>query len=130
MRFSPGKPYLPNAMFRAVDPRWPRMKKRLELTGVQVAPDPLLSMVVQSPLDFALGTWPLEIPGMLDPNIHPLRLNIQFDLRDRPRFSKPQYMLVEIGILHDSPPFGGQVYHALLPTEIPEGPCNTTVEVR
>jgi hypothetical protein len=31
-------------------------------------------------------------------------------------------MLVEIGILHDSPPFGGQVYHALLPTEIPEGP--------
>jgi hypothetical protein len=31
-------------------------------------------------------------------------------------------MLVEIGILHDSPPFGGQVYHALLPTEIPQGP--------
>jgi hypothetical protein len=28
----------------------------------------------------------------------------------------------EIGILHASPPFGGQVYHAVLPTEIPQGP--------
>jgi len=134
MRFSPGQFNLPNPMLRAVDPRWPRLKKGLKLTGVQVAPDPLLCMVVQSPFDFALGTRPLQILGMLNPNIHSLRLNIHLDLTDRPRFSKTQYMLIEIGILHDSPPFtrlwrrfGGQVYHALLPTEIPQGPKNSFV---
>ena len=97
------------------------MQKRLELAAIQVAPHLLLRMVVQSSLDFALGTRAFQILGMLNPTIKPLRLDIQLNLRDRPWFPKSQHMLIEIGILHDSPPFGGRVYRALLPTEIPEG---------
>ena len=33
-----------------------------------------------------------------------------------------QQMTVQVGIAHDSPPFGKRVYHHLLPTENPEGP--------
>jgi hypothetical protein len=79
-------------------------------------------MVVQSPFGVALGAWPLQALGMVHPNVNPLCLNIKLDLSDKPRCAKTQQVLVEIGIFHDSPPFGGQVYHDLLPTEIPEGP--------
>jgi len=79
------------------------VKKGLELTGVQVASRPLSGMVVQSSLRVALGAWPLEIP-VRNPNIRPLRLDIQFNPGDRPRCSTPQHMLIEIGILHGSPP--------------------------
>ena len=61
-----------------------------------------------------------------------LRLGIQFNLGERPRLPKFPHMLVEIGFLHDAPPFtpfwrwfGGGVYDALLPTEIPEGPSSS-----
>jgi hypothetical protein len=121
MRFSPRQSHLSNSVLRPLAPGWPCVQKRLELAAIQVAPHLLLRMVVQSSLDFALGTRAFQILGMLNPTIKPLRLDIQLNLRDRPWFPKSQHMLIEIGILHDSPPFGGRVYRALLPTEIPEG---------
>jgi len=60
---------------------------------------------------------------------HPPRLDIQLNPRDRPRLSNSRVMLAAMGIIRSSHPFtrlwrwfGGEVYHALLPTEIPEGP--------
>ncbi|MGB6377559.1 MAG: hypothetical protein WBG24_12630, partial [Syntrophobacteria bacterium] len=40
----------------------------------------------------------------------------------KPWIFNPQQMTVQVGIAHDSPPFGKRVYHHLLPTENPEGP--------
>jgi hypothetical protein len=98
------------------------MQERLELTTVQMPPHPLLGMIMKRPLGSTLRTWPLQTLGMLDPDIHPLLFDIKLNLKHKPWIFNPQQMTVQLGIVHDSPPFGKRVYHHLLPTENPEAP--------
>jgi hypothetical protein len=98
------------------------MQEGLELTTVQMPPHSLLGMIMKRPLGSTLRAWPLQTLGMLDPDIHPLLFDIELNLRHKPWISNPQQMTVQLGIAHDSPPFGKRVYHHLLPTENPEGP--------
>jgi hypothetical protein len=98
------------------------MQKRLELTTVQMPPNPFFGMIVQPTLSSTLRTWPLQTLGVLDPDVHPLPFDIELNIRYKPWISKPQEMTIQIDIAHDSSPFGKRVYHTLLPTENPEGP--------
>jgi hypothetical protein len=59
---------------------------------------------------------------VLDPDVHSLLFDIEFNIRHKPGILNKQQMTVQVGIAHDSPPFGKRVYHHLLPTENPEGP--------
>jgi hypothetical protein len=122
MGLSPRQAYLPHSVFGTDNPRGSRVQKRLELTTVQMPPNPLLGMIVQPALSSTLRAWPLQTLGVIDPDIHPLPFDIELNIRYKPGIFKPQQMTVQIDIAHDSSPFGKRVYHALLPTENPEGP--------
>jgi len=98
------------------------MQERLELTTVQVPPNPLFSMVVQPTLSSTFRTWPLQTLGVFDPDIHSLLFDIELNIGYKPWIFKPQEMTIQIDVAHDSSPFGKRVYHTLLPTENPEGP--------
>jgi hypothetical protein len=98
------------------------MQERLELTAVQVPPNPLFSMVVQPTLSSTFRTWPLQTLGVFDPDIHSLLFDIELNIGYKPWIFKPQEMTIQIDVAHDSSPFGKRVYHTLLPTENPEGP--------
>jgi hypothetical protein len=54
-------------MVPALDPRNPRMQKRLELAGVQMAPRPLWSMIIHRKLRPAFRTRPPQIVRLAGP---------------------------------------------------------------
>jgi hypothetical protein len=122
MRLSPWQLYLPDSMLRADNPWRPSMQKGLKLTTVQMSPHSFFSMIMQRALSSTFRAWPLQTLGVLDPYINSLLFNIELHLRHKPGIFNPQQMTVQVGIAHDSPPFGKRVYHHLLPTENPEAP--------
>jgi hypothetical protein len=98
------------------------MQKGLKLTTVQMSPHSFFSMIMQRALSSTFRAWPLQTFRVFDPNVHSLLIDIELNLRDKPGIFNPQQMTVQLGIAHDSPPFGKRVYHHLLPTEKSEGP--------
>jgi hypothetical protein len=98
------------------------MQKRPELATVQVPPNPFLGMIVQPTLSSTLRAWPLQPLGVVDPDIHPLPVDVKLNIRNEPWIFETQQITIQIDIAHDSSPFGKRVYHTLLPTENPQGP--------
>jgi hypothetical protein len=122
MWLSPWQLHLPDSVLRADNPRRPGMQKGLKLTTVQMSPHSFFGMIVQRALSSTFRAWPLQTLRVLDPDVHSLPFDIELNLRDKPGIFNPQQMTVQVGIAHDSPPFGKRVYHHLLPTENPEAP--------
>jgi hypothetical protein len=122
MGLSPREADLSDSMLATSHSGGSRMQERLELTTVQMPPNPLFSMVMQPTLSSTIRTWPLQTLGVFDPNIHPLLFDIELNIGYKPWIFKPQEMTIQIDVAHDSSPFGKRVYHTLLPTENPEGP--------
>jgi hypothetical protein len=122
MRLSPWQVHLPDSVLGTDNPWRPGMQKGLKLTTVQMSPHSFFGMIMQCALSSTFRAWPLQTFGVLDPDIHSLLFDIELNLRDKPGIFNPQQMTVQVGIAHDSPPFGKRVYHHLLPTENPEAP--------
>ena len=102
---SPWELDLTDAVLRTLDPGRIGMEKGLKLTAVQMTPDPLSSVIVERPFSRAFRAGPLEPFGMLDPDINPLLLDVQFNSADAPRGLYSEQMPVQGGIAHDLPPF-------------------------
>src|SRR4030042_1902405 len=100
----PRQPPLPYPMLSAVNPRRAAMKKRLELTTVQMTPRSLRSMVIQRCQGSTFRTGPTDLSRMGRPHIHPLILQIQRHPFHRPRFFNPQQVTVQFSVLHGSSP--------------------------
>jgi hypothetical protein len=122
MRLSPWQSHLSDSVLRADNPWRPGMQEGLKLTAVQMSPHSFFGMIMQCALSSTFRARPLQTLGVLDPDIHPLLFDIELNLRHKPWIFNPQQMTVQVGIAHDSPPFGKRVYHHLLPTENPEAP--------
>src|SRR4030043_2004995 len=101
---APRQPHLPYPMLSTVNPRRAGVKKRLELTTVQMTPRSLRSMVIQRCQDSTFRTGPTDLSQMGRPHIHPLILQIQRHPFHRPRFFNAQQVTVKFSVLHGSSP--------------------------
>jgi hypothetical protein len=102
------------------------MQMRLELTGIQMPPDPLLGMVTTAQLAPTLRTALQRSRLMFHPDVHPLTRYIQVNTLHSPRLLQSQYLSVQIGVSHEGFLLENPSYIISLPTAIPEGPLFST----
>jgi len=122
MRFCPRDPDLPDPVVGAVHPGHSSMKERLELTGVQVPPGPLRSMIVDRKRPAALRAGPRNTVLMDRINVHPLLVKIQIDPNNCPWRLETKYLAIKLGILHESGPPCWMILSQRGPTENSEEP--------
>ena len=91
---------LSHAVLAAVHPRDPCVQVRQELAAVEVAPDPLLVVVVQAAGDATLRARPalrLSVPGV---DVDALPLHVELDPADSPGSGEAEKVLVQLGVAH------------------------------
>ena len=96
----PGQAHLPHAMGGTLHPRRPGVQVGLELATIQMAPRPLLPVVVQGQRGRTLRARPARAVGMAGPDLDPLLLHLQLHPEDRPRRGQPQQLPIEFDVLH------------------------------
>jgi hypothetical protein len=79
------------------------MHKGLAVARIQVPPFPFLAMVVKRGRLAALGTKPLRIRRMFDPNIDSVGRNIKLHFSNSPWMAQVQQSCIQIGIFHLGP---------------------------
>jgi len=96
----PRHPYLPHAVFGAVDARDRSVDEGEELATVEMPPGPLLGVVMKPAGLAALGTGPplAALVGELD--VDPLAADVEVDAVDGPRRLDPEEVAVELRVLH------------------------------
>ena len=119
----PRQTHLPHSVLLAVNPRWPCMKKRHELTTIQMTPGPLRRMIVNWHHLSTLWTRPAQNFSMSSPNIYSLAVHVQFYTFYLPGQFKAQKIAIKLCILHDSSP-PGAILSYLLPTRKSDEPYN------
>src|SRR5262249_31602236 len=82
MPFGPWELHLTNAVFITFDPWRASVEDRLELATIEMAPSPLLAVVIERADYAALGTDPFMVVRMLSPDIYLLVLCAQFYASD------------------------------------------------
>src|SRR5688572_16191020 len=112
MRLRPWHFHLAHPVLQASGARHPGVNERLELTGIQMTPDPLVRVVVQPDLLPADRTAPFGVLSMLHPDVHPVLHCIQLNTADKPRLSQPENLLIKLCVTHpvmlNSPPVATQ----------------------
>ena len=83
MWFSPRQPDTTYTMPGTLHAWWSGMKKGLELTAVQMAPRSFFRMVMQVSGLSTFRAGPFLAPGMVNPDIYPLRTMIKFNTGNR-----------------------------------------------
>jgi len=99
-RLGPGEGDLTHAMGRALDARRAGMQVGQERAAVEMAPDPLLGVVVDGQLGAALRTREPGALGMLGPHVNPAAVDRQLDAAHLPGRDESQQVAVELGVTH------------------------------
>jgi len=75
-----------------------------ELAGVEMAPDSLVTVIIDRGLCSAFRAAPLGLRSIFYPNIHPTGSRIKLDLGYAPWVLKAKQLLVQLCIAHRHPP--------------------------
>ena len=113
---------LDHSVFPAGHPWDPRMQVGLELAAVEMAPGPLLGVIVQRQRLGAVRARPHRVLRVLGPHIHSLPGDVQLDAAHGPRRLQAQQVLIQRGVLHGGLLMRSASYPVRLPMRNPDAP--------
>ncbi len=101
-RLRPRKACLAHPVVGALDTRWPGVQIGQEPATVEVAPGPLLAVVVHRQRRIALRTGEANAFGVADPHVNSHLSHRQLDPIHLPRLNDTQQMAVELCVTHSA----------------------------